>query len=195
MIFAACAAQAPGSAPAPGHAIEHAPADTTRKGYTAADVRFMQMMIGHHAQALEMAALVPSRTDSEAMKLLAERIDVSQRDEIALMERWLAARGESIPARDAHHHAMAGHGDLMPGMLTRQEMDALAAARGADFDRMFLESMIRHHEGAIEMVEELLGTGGGQEAELFVFISDVNADQTAEIKRMRAMLARMDALR
>jgi uncharacterized protein (DUF305 family) len=156
----------------------------------------MQAMIGHHAQALEMAALVASRTNHSGIRLLADRIDVSQRDEIALMKRWLETRGEAVPADDAHHHAMMGHGELMPGMLTKQEIDALAAAAGPDFDRLFLQSMIRHHEGAILMVEELLAApGAGQEAELFMFISDVNADQTAEIKRMQLLLTQLDASR
>jgi len=203
LIAVACAhtpAERPASPRAPAHT--NAPvgaaaekADTTRK-YTQADVRFMQTMIGHHAQALDMAALVPTRTQRSAMKLLAERIDVSQRDEIALMKRWLDRRGETVPAADAHHHAVMGHGQVMPGMLTQQQMDALAKAKGAAFDRLFLESMIRHHEGAIEMVEALLASpGSGQEPELFMFVSDVSADQTAEIKRMQALLGQMNGSR
>jgi len=201
LIAAACA-HAPAETPTMqtpaeyGSPAARASADTTRKGYTQADVRFMQAMIGHHAQALEMAALVASRTNHPAIRLLAERIDVSQRDEIALMKRWLETRGEDVPADNAHHHAMMGHGEPMPGMLTKQEFDALAAATGSDFDRLFLQSMIRHHEGAIEMVEELLAApGAGQEAELFMFVSDVNADQLAEIKRMRLLLTQLDASR
>lgn len=205
LIAVACAhgpAETPASPRAPAHT--NAPvgatgasekADTTRQ-YTQADVRFMQTMIGHHAQALDMAALVPTRTNTSAMKLLAERIDVSQRDEIALMKRWLERRGETVPAADAHHHAGMGHGQMMPGMLTQQQMDALAKANGATFDRLFLESMIRHHEGAIEMVEDLLASpGSGQEPELFMFVSDVSADQTAEIKRMQALLGQMKGSR
>jgi uncharacterized protein (DUF305 family) len=154
--------------------------------HTAADVRFMQGMIGHHAQALEMTALVPARTAREEMRLLAARIEVSQKDEITLMQEWLKERGESVPDLHAHHAAGA---TLMPGMLTAQEMARLADATGAGFDRLFLELMIRHHEGALVMVKELFASpGGGQESAAFAFASDVYADQQIEINRMRGML-------
>jgi uncharacterized protein (DUF305 family) len=161
--------------------------DTSKVGYTAADVRFMQGMIGHHAQALEMAALVPSRTSREDMKMLALRIDVSQADEIKMMQGWLEARGQDVPGLHAHHAQGAA---LMPGMLTPQEMERLAAAKGPEFDRLFLEGMIKHHGGALTMVKELFATpGAGQEAEMYAFASDVDADQRMEIERMGAMLA------
>jgi uncharacterized protein (DUF305 family) len=145
----------------------------------------MQGMIGHHAQALEMAALVPSRSRSEDLRRLALRIDVSQRDEMQMMQEWLTRRGEALPDEHAHHHA---HGP-MPGMLTARQMQALAAAEGPAFDRLFLEGMIQHHGGALTMVKELFATpGGGQEPEIFDFASDVEADQAMEIARMRAML-------
>jgi uncharacterized protein (DUF305 family) len=162
-------------------------ADLSRVGYTAADVRFMQAMIGHHSQAVEMVALVPSRTTSEDMKRLALRIDLSQADEIAMMKRWLTDRGQTLPDPHAHHHP----GGLMPGMLTADEMAQLAAAKGPEFDRLFLTGMIKHHEGALTMVQELYGSGGGagQDSEIYAFASDVDADQRMEIDRMRGMLA------
>jgi len=167
-------------------AVEEA-TDLSQVQYTAADVRFMQGMIGHHAQALEMAALLPSRTSREAMTLLARRIEVSQADEIAMMQDWLKRRGEPLPDPHAHHaHGAA----LMPGMLTPEEMGRLANAKGVAFDRLFLEFMIKHHEGALVMVKELFATPrAGQEAEIFAFASDVDADQRMEIDRMGAMLA------
>jgi uncharacterized protein (DUF305 family) len=169
-----------------------APDTGQRKGYTAADVAFMQGMIGHHAQALDMAALVPSRTQREDFHLMAERITLSQQSEIAQMQRWLRERGEQVPAADAHVHAAMGHGTLMPGMLTEAELSELQSARGAAFEKRFLELMIKHHEGALKMVKALYAPGGaGQEPELFILASDVDADQTAEIRRMRALLARL----
>ncbi len=160
--------------------------DLSRVQFTAADVRFMQGMIGHHAQALEMAALLPERTRRDDMRLLAKRIDVSQADEIQMMQRWLEARGQQVPGPHAHH---APGAPLMPGMLTVEEMSRLAEARGDAFDRLFLELMIKHHEGALTMVKELYATAGaGQESEMYAFASDVDADQRMEIDRMRGML-------
>jgi uncharacterized protein (DUF305 family) len=155
--------------------------------HTAADTRFMQGMIGHHAQALELSALVYANSQSDEMKMLAKRIEVSQLDEIQMMKEWLTARGEALPDEHAHH---AGDHALMPGMLTQAEMKALAAARGPEFDRLFLLGMIKHHQGALTMVRELFATpGAGQDAEIFAFASDVDADQNMEIDRMSAMLA------
>lgn len=153
-----------------------------------ADVRFMQGMIPHHAQALEMAALVEERTDRQEIHLIARRIALSQRDEIALMQRWLAARNE--PPGDEHAHHAHGDHAYMPGMLTDADMQRLAAARGTAFDRLFLEYMIQHHQGAIIMVAELFGTpGAAQEPELYQFAAHVDADQQMEIERMRRLLA------
>jgi uncharacterized protein (DUF305 family) len=161
-------------------------ADLSQIRPNAADVRFMQGMIGHHAQALEMSALLPSRSIREDMRLLARRIEVSQADEIAMMQRWLEARGQKVPDPHAHH---AQGATLMPGMLTPEEMSRLAEAKGAAFDRLFLELMIKHHEGALIMVNDLFSSAGaGQEAEIFAFASDVDADQRMEIDRMRGML-------
>jgi uncharacterized protein (DUF305 family) len=160
--------------------------DLSRVQHTDADVKFMQGMIGHHQQAIEMTNLLKTRTASEDMKKLALRIDVSQADEINMMKRWLEVRGQEIPSE----HAMHMHGaTLMPGMLTPEEMEKLAAAKGVDFDRLFLEGMIKHHGGAISMVKDLFSTpGAGQEAEIFAFASDVDSDQRMEIDRMGAML-------
>ena len=156
--------------------------------HTAADVEFMQGMIGHHAQALEMTALLRDRTHREDMKRLALRIDVSQTDEIKSMKRWLEVRGEAIPSEHAHHMMGA---TLMPGMLTAEEMARLAAATGAEFDRLFLEGMIRHHEGALVMVATLFAApGAAQDADLFDFASHVDGDQRMEMARMRAMLSK-----
>jgi uncharacterized protein (DUF305 family) len=160
--------------------------DASRIGPTETDVRFMQGMISHHAQALEMTTLLPSRTEREDMRLLARRIELSQADEITVLQRWLRARGQAIPDPNAHHHHT---GALMPGMLTPEEMRRLEAATGKQFDRLFLESMIRHHDGALTMVNDLFSTAGaGQEPEIFAFASDVDADQRIEIDRMSAML-------
>jgi uncharacterized protein (DUF305 family) len=154
--------------------------------FTDADVKFMQGMIGHHGQALEMTALLYTHTTREDMQLLARRIDVSQTDEIKMMKRWLTVRGQEIPA----DHAMHMHGaTLMPGMLTEPEMARLSDAKGPEFDRLFLEGMIKHHGGALIMVKDLFATpGAGQDAEMFSFASGVEADQQAEIDRMRHML-------
>ncbi len=165
-----------------------------------ADVQFMQHMIGHHAQALVMASLVPSRTTTESLHLLAQRIEVSQRDEIGLMRHWLQSRGQMAPNPDAphEHHDMGAHDHeaLMPGMLTGEQLAQLSAAKGTEFDRLFLELMIQHHAGALTMVTSLFATpGAGQEAEAFRFASDVEADQRAEIARMRTMLGTMSESR
>ena len=160
-------------------------ADTSGVAHTDADARFMQGMLGHHAQALEMVALVKARSRNADLARLALRIDVSQRDEMQMMREWLTRRGEPLPDPHAHHRA---HG-LMPGMLTAEQMQKLAAAEGPAFDRLFLDGMIQHHGGALIMVKDLFATpGAGQEPEIFDFASDVEADQAMEIARMRAML-------
>ena len=154
--------------------------------FTPADVRFMQGMIGHHAQALEMTALVPSHSSSDAIRKLAQRIELSQADEIKMMQDWLTRRGQQVPDPHAHH---APGATLMPGMLTAEEMARLGEAKGPAFDRLFLEFMIKHHEGALTMVKDLFAQpGAGQESDVFAFASDVDADQRMEIDRMRAAL-------
>lgn len=200
LVVAACGSRPPGPAPAPerpatggGPDAATTTADVEHRPYVVEDVRFMQHMIVHHAQALVMAALVPERTRSETMLLLAERIEVSQRDEIALMQQWLRDRGEHAPevGADGTVHG-AEHGEaLMPGMLTAEELARLEQAQGEEFERLFLELMIRHHEGALVMVSELFAApGAGQDPEVFRLAMDVDADQRAEIRRMQAMLGK-----
>lgn len=227
-----CAPLAPAAARAqtqgPEQGLEQGPAatlaaatDTTPAG-TQADVRFMQGMIAHHAQALVMCALIPTHAQREDMRLLGQRITVSQRDEIGLMRRWLLDR--HFPAPDPLHadsasmhgmqdmqgmHGMAGHDGTagamhtdmhmsgamqMPGMLTEEQMATLAAATGPAFDRLFLQDMIQHHQGALHMVSQLFATpGAAQDPSVFSFASDVVADQTAEIQRMQALLGQLAA--
>ena len=177
----------PGAPGQPSHVIAAAQAsDLSHVQYTGTDIKFMQGMIGHHAQAVDMVALVPSRTSSDDVRKLALRIDVSQQDEMRMMQEWLQARNQQLPDPRAHH--MMGP-TLMPGMLTPEEMEHLAAATGAEFDRLFLEGMIKHHGGAITMVQELFATeGAGQTPEIFSYASDVDADQRMEIDRMGSML-------
>lgn len=188
LLFLACAAPAPEPprAPAPAeHQHEHAaplPA-SAGPGYTIADVHFMQHMIGHHAQALTMAAMVPANTTTEAVHRLAQKIDISQRDEIALMRQWLEQRDQAVPD-ETQAHAM-----MMPGMLTPEQLGRLRAARGPEFDRLFLTFMIRHHEGALTMVEDLFAQrGAGQDPDVFRFATDVDADQRDEIFAMQRLL-------
>ena len=156
-----------------------------------ADVQFMQHMIIHHAQAVEMTALIASHTDNQELRSLGARINRSQSDEIAFMKRWLSARGESIsPAmHDMPGMNMSSHQMLMPGMLTAKQMDALKKAKGQQFDHLFLTGMIQHHSGALTMVKELFDTAGaGQDAELFNFATEVDSGQRAEIRIMQTML-------
>ena len=178
----------PGAPGEPSHMISaETAADLSKVEYTGADIKFMQGMIGHHQQAIEMVALVATHSRSDDLKKLALRIDLSQEDEIKMMQHWLADRGQQVPDRNAMHM----HGaTLMPGMLTADEMKQLSQANGGEFDRLFLEGMIKHHGGALTMVHELFATpGAAQESEVFAFASDVDADQRMEIDRMGAMLA------
>ena len=156
--------------------------------YSAADVRFMTDMIPHHHQALQMAELVGERTNNPTLVEIAGRIDASQRDEIEFMQGWLAERGERVPDPTAHHHMHMSHD--MAGMASPEDMARLATLSGVEFDRLFLELMIEHHEGAITMVDELLDQpGSAYDPVLFEFTTDVVNDQTAEIERMSAVLA------
>ena len=162
-----------------------------------ADVAFMQGMIAHHAQAVTMSAMIPSHTTRREMQLLGERITVSQTDEIRLMQHWLERHGVDAPGVETHegHGGLAMVADsLMPGMLTLDEMKRLAAARGDEFDRLFLQGMIRHHGGALTMVARLFASqGAAQDPEVFGFASDVEADQRAEIARMQSLLDKLSA--
>ncbi|HMA39295.1 MAG TPA: DUF305 domain-containing protein [Gemmatimonadales bacterium] len=164
--------------------------DTGRFRYTAADVAFMSGMIHHHAQAVLMAGWAASHGASPTVRTLCDRIVVAQRDEIALMQRWLRDRNLPAPEPDAEHDVMPGMEHIMPGMLNAEQLAQLDSARGPDFDRLFLTSMIRHHQGAITMVNQLQAApGAGEEETVFRFSSDVYADQTTEIARMQRMLA------
>ena len=178
---------------APGQATKTLPASTHAKLPLTSpkDVEFMQGMIMHHAQAVEMTALIDSHTQNKELHTLGARISRSQSDEMDFMGRWLAARGESTSM--AMHHMpgmdMSSDSMLMPGMLTEKQMTALRNAKGKEFDRLFLTGMIQHHNGALTMVKDLFDTAGaGQDAELFNFATDVDSGQRAEIKIMQTML-------
>ena len=164
--------------------------------FTEADVRFMQGMIPHHQQALQMTALVNKHATTNAVRQMAFRMEISQRDEIKLMETWLAERDlpTEMPmgSMDGMHHHMVGGLHVMPGMLTAEQMETLSNARGIEFDRLFLEGMIQHHQGAIDMVETLFNSSGAaQESTIFNFAEEVDADQQMEINRMRALLEQL----
>ena len=198
LALSACAPAAQGPAASPPQprvsaSDARAAADSVRRSYTSADVEFMTHMIGHHAQAIEMARLTPTHDASPSLRILSERIINAQQDEIGIMQHWLADRLQPVPEAtpaglkmkmDGVEHVM-----LMPGMLTEAQMKQLDQARGAEFDRLFLTFMIQHHRGAVAMVETLFGTyGAGQDLVVFKFASDVNIDQTTEIARMEKML-------
>src|SRR2546426_2796812 len=164
---------------------------SARVNYTEADVHFLAGMIGHHAQAIQMAGWAPSHGASSSVRVLCERIVVAQNDEIAFAQRWLREHNEVVPPADPRGHVMPGmdHPMLMPGMLTPDQMAQLDAARDREFDRLFLTFMIQHHQGAITMVGQLLAApGAAQDGPIFRFAAGVNADQTTEIDRMTRML-------
>jgi uncharacterized protein (DUF305 family) len=179
---------------APGQPSKTLPSSTTGvlPPLSSSDVEFMQGMIMHHAQAVEMTAMIPSHSENKDLRSLGARISSSQSDEIRLMKRWLAARGQPVvkpmpgmPGMSMSHDAMP----LMPGMLTPEQMEALRKAKDAEFDHLFLVGMIQHHNGALTMVKELFDTpGAGQDAELFNFATDADNTQRAEIKIMQNML-------
>ena len=179
---------------APGKPSRTLPPSTraTLPPRSQADVEFMQGMIMHHSQAVEMTALIASHTENKDLRLLGARISSSQSDEIKFMQRWLAARGERVsmatpgmPGMDMSREPMA----LMPGMLTPGQMETLRKAKGADFDHSFLTGMIQHHNGALTMVKDLFDTAGaGQDADLFNFATDADNTQRAEIRIMQTML-------
>ena len=183
---------------APGQPTKILPSTTRAKlpPRSPKDVEFMQGMIMHHAQAVEMTAMIESRTENKELRLLGARIRQSQADEMNFMKRWLELRGEKLsmpmpemkmdmPGMDMSSHQH----HLMPGMLTPKQMEALKNAKGAEFDQLFLKGMIQHHTGALEMVKDLFDTAGaGQDAELFNFATDVDNGQRAEIKIMQTLL-------
>jgi uncharacterized protein (DUF305 family) len=178
---------------APSRGLHATPPGLGHLPYTDADVDFMAGMIPHHAQAVIMAGWAPSHGARTDIAILCERIVVAQRDEIAMMQTWLQDRGQLVPdaASTRHRMKMNGveHEMLMPGMLTDEEMAALDRARGPEFDRLFLIGMIKHHQGAIDMVDVLFKAyGAAQDETVFRFASDVYADQSIEIDRMNKML-------
>jgi uncharacterized protein (DUF305 family) len=201
-IFIACASPAPGptidgSGPlivqpgAPGEASRPFDRESLDEiegaDYTEADTRFMQGMIHHHTQALQMTALVPDRTTDDAFRRMAQRMEISQTDEIAMMQSWLRDRSLQAPDGDPRSGEPLM---MMPGMLSPEQMQRLRESSGAEFERYFLEYMIQHHQGAITMVRDLYSTAGaGQESTINFFANEVDADQTIEIRRMQQMLA------
>jgi uncharacterized protein (DUF305 family) len=166
-----------------------------RQPFSIADVNFMSGMIPHHAQAVLIAGWAASHGARQDVGILCERIVVAQRDEIALMQTWLHDRGQEVPSATATHHKMKMpngmvHDMLMPGMLSPAELAELDKARGPAWDQLFLKAMIKHHQGAITMVDELFASyGAAQDDDIYRFASDVYADQTTEIERMTKMLA------
>ena len=200
------AAQPASLSPAEFEAVYRARTDSARMRFTEADVEFVTGMIGHHAQALIMSDLAPKNGASPQVQVLSARIINAQKDEIALMQQWLRDRGQPVPmvkidglnlmiemaAPDgqAEHDAHSMHTDhMMPGMLTQQQLEELAAAFGPEFDRLFLAGMISHHGGAVTMVTDLFAAdGAGQDEAVFKLASDIQVDQLTEIARMELML-------
>ena len=195
MAVAGCSAAMHAGAPnhPPRTPAEMAAADSGREPFVQADVSFISGMIGHHSQAVLMAGWAKSHGASPSVQGLCERIVVAQRDEINWMKTWLSDRHLPIPTVDVNMMMMPGMKmDMMPGMLTAEELKQLDDARGKDWDRLFLKDMIKHHEGAIEMVNTLFESyGAAQDDKIYKFATDVNADQTTEIARMTAMLEAM----
>lgn len=193
---------------APGKATKKLPSNTTAKlpPNSAKNVEFMQGMIMHHGQAVEMTDMIASRSKNPEVIKMGVRISQSQSDEIAFMKRWLTARGQSLEMKmdemgDMKMDGMdmggmkmdsMSHHHMMPGMLSPEQMEALKNAKGEEFDRLFLAGMIQHHKGALVMVKDLFGApGAGQDAEIFNFASDVDSGQRAEIDAMQRILDKM----
>lgn len=199
-----------GAAPGEGNTTLTAMPEVPDAPVTDADVAFVHMMLPHHAQALELTALVEDRTARTDLPLFAERIEISQQDEIDLMVRWLRDHDLPVPEgfddgaspdgssgdHDGHGRTDGheGHdGELMPGMLSEEQLAQLAAAEGEEFDRLFLQFMYYHHDGALQMVEDLLAVDGAQETDLFQLVTHIDADQRIEMDRIQTMLAEMGA--
>ena len=192
-VLGSFAASRGATAQAPVSGIEQARRDSVRRPYTTADIEFMSGMIGHHAQAVKMAGWAQSHGASRSLQIFCGRIATGQTAEIGLMQQWLKERNQPVPEADARgmKMSMAGmdHYVMMPGMLTDEQMKQLDAARGVDFDRLFLTFMMQHHRGALTMVDKLFNTPGAAQDEIvFKFANDVQADQTTEIDRMQQML-------
>ncbi len=187
----------PGAPGAASKVLSPSAVRVTPREPTDADVQFMQGMIHHHAQAVEMVALMKARTHNKALLKFGARITISQTDEMQFMRQWLADRGKAVPMQHDMSHMDHMNGPMMdmasmpmmPGMLTPAQMKALAAAKGAKFDYLFLTGMIQHHGGALTMVQDLFNTpSAGQDAQLFDFATDVDNTQAAEIRIMQGML-------
>ena len=184
---------APASAMGEAAAIARARQDSIRRPYTQADIDFMNGMIAHHAQAIVMAKWAPSHGASAALQTMCARIINAQRDEILIMQSWLRDRNQPVPAPDTlTGMGMMMHGGqhmMMPGMLSAEQLHQLDQARGEEFDKLFLQFMIQHHQGAVSMVDDLFGTYGAAQDQLtFKLANDISADQTSEITRMQKML-------
>jgi uncharacterized protein (DUF305 family) len=194
LVLASTLTTACASAPPKGASTIHqTPPGLGQFPYSDADVEFMSGMIPHHAQAVIMAGWAPTHGARQDVAILCERILVAQRDEIAMMQQWLRDRGLEVPDATSTRHKMKMNGMehemLMPGMMTDEQMAALDKARGPEFDRLFLEGMIRHHQGAVDMVDVLFKAyGAAQDETIYKFASDVYADQSIEIDRMHQML-------
>jgi uncharacterized protein (DUF305 family) len=193
VVFLLLAVTVTACAGAPTRGLHATPPGLGRLPYADADVDFMAGMIPHHAQAVIMAGWAPSHGARTDVAILCERIVVGQRDEIAMMQTWLADRGQAVPDATSTRHKMTMNGMthemLMPGMLSDEEMAELDRARGPEFDRLFLTGMIKHHQGAIDMVDKLFKSyGAAQDETIYKFASDVYADQSIEIDRMHEML-------
>ena len=191
-LSSACAQSASDSA-----AKARALADSVRLPYTTADIQFMTGMISHHAQAVVMATMAPTHGASASVQTLCARIINAQSDEIALMQNWLRDRNQPVPEAKPVPMKMMMNGQmmemLMPGMLTPEQMKQLDAARGKEFDRLFLTGMIQHHQGAVQMVQQLFATpGAGQDEHVFKFANAVQVDQNTEIRRMQQMLLSLE---
>jgi uncharacterized protein (DUF305 family) len=186
----------PATAQKPLSGVEQARIDSIRRPYTKADIEFMSGMIAHHAQAVKMAGWAKSHGASSSLQIFCGRIAMGQTAEIGLMQQWLRERNQTVPEPDPRGMTMAmpgmagmDHIVLMPGMLTEAQMAELDSARGVDFDRLFLQGMIRHHQGALAMVDTLFNTPSAAQDEIvFKFANDVHADQETEIDRMQQML-------
>ncbi len=192
----ACTSAMATSRPGQLSGVEKARIDSTMWPYTKADIDFMSGMIHHHAQALVMSRLAPTNDAGRDVRVLTERIINAQTDEIALMQQWLRERNQVVPEPNPKGMRMVmngvEHDMLMPGMLSEAQMNELAIARGKDFDRLFLQYMIQHHQGAVSMVQELLSVRGAAIDEtVFKVAADINVDQETEIRRMQGMLFNM----
>jgi uncharacterized protein (DUF305 family) len=195
LFFAFLAVSVLPAAPAQGQQADPPPRpDLVRQPYSDGDIEFMSGMIPHHAQAVLIAGWAASHGARPDIQVLCERQVIAQRDEIAFMRTWLRDRSQPVPAADATHHRMkmngVEHDMLMPGMLSPEQLAELDKARGTEWDRLFLTSMIRHHEGAIKMVDDLFKSYGAlQDDDVYKLASDIYADQTTEIERMGKLLA------